>query len=74
MFFEKSMRDGVSYNSKRYSKTSNKHLKSYDREQEPKHILSLEANNLYGHARSKFLPTGRFKWIDPKRIDPPALV
>ena len=25
--------------------------------------------NLYGYAMSKFLPTGRFKWIDPKELD-----
>ena len=29
LFFEKGMRRGVSYTFKRYSKTDNKHLKSY---------------------------------------------
>ena len=31
LFFAKGMRGKVSYNSKRYSKGSNKYLKSYDR-------------------------------------------
>ena len=26
----------------------------------------LHANNLYGYTRSEFLPTGGFKWINPK--------
>ena len=29
----------------------------------------LDANNLYGYAMSKFLPTSRLKWIDPKEFD-----
>ena len=37
IFFEKGMRDGVSYISNRYGKANNKHLKSYDPKQEPKH-------------------------------------
>ena len=39
MFFEKGTRDGVSYISNRYSKTSNKSLKYYDPKQESKHII-----------------------------------
>ena len=34
-----------------------------------KHIIYLDANNLYGYAKSKFLPTSRCKWIDPKEFD-----
>ena len=68
IFFEKGMRGGVSYISNRYSKASNKCLKSYDPKQESKHIY-LDANNLYGYAMSKFLPTSGFKWINPKGFD-----
>ena len=34
-----------------------------------KHIIYLDANNLYGYAMSKFLPASGFKWIDPKEFD-----
>ena len=64
-----SVRGGVSYISKRYSKASNKYLKSYDPKQKWKHIIYLGANNLYRYAMSKFLPTGGFKWIEPKEFD-----
>ena len=43
-------------------------MKSYDPKQESKHIIYLDANNLYGYAMSKFLPTSGFKWIDPKKF------
>ena len=46
LFFEKGMRSGVSYFSKRYSKAINKYIKSYDLKQEAKHIIYLE-NNFY---------------------------
>ena len=40
-----------------------------DPKQESNTIIYLNANNLYGYAMSKFLPTSRFKWIDPKEFD-----
>ena len=67
IFFEKGTRGGI-YVSNRYSKASNKHLKSYDPKQESKHIIYLDASNLYRYAMSKFLPTREFKWIDPKEF------
>ena len=63
------MRGGISYISKRYDKFNNKYLKRYEPKQESKYIIYLEANNLYGYAMSKFLPTSGFKWIDPKDFD-----
>ena len=68
LFLEKGMRGGVSYNSKRYRQANNKYLKSYDPKQESKHIIYLDANNLYDYAMSKFLPTSGFRWIDPKKF------
>ena len=69
IFFEIGMRSGVSYISNRYSKATNKYLKSYDPKQESEHIIYLDANILYGYAMSKFLTTSGFKWIDLKRFD-----
>ena len=45
------------------------YLKSYDPNQESKHIVYLDTNNLYGYAVSKFLQTSGFKWINPKDFD-----
>ena len=53
----------------RHSKANNKYLNSYDPKQESQHIIYLEANNVYGHAVSKFLPTSGIKWIDPNGFD-----
>ena len=58
----KGMRGGASYISKRYSRANNKYLKSCDPKQESKHIIYLGANNWYGHAISKYVPTGRLGW------------
>ena len=69
IFFEKDTRGEISYTSNRYSKGNNKYLKSFDLKEESKHIIYLDANNIYGYAMSKFLPTNGFKWIDPKEFD-----
>ena len=69
IFFEKGMGGRVSYISNRYSKADNKCLKSYGPKQESKLIIYFDANNLYGYAMSKFLPTSRFKWIVSKECD-----
>ena len=53
IFFEKSTRGGVLI----FLIDSNKYLKSYDPKQESKHIIYLDANNLYGYSMPKFLPT-----------------
>ena len=31
--------------------------------------MYLDANNLYGYAMSRYLPTGGFKWLTEKQID-----
>ena len=69
IFFEKGTRGGISYIFNRYGKAYNKYIKSYDPKQESKHIIYLDANNLYGYAMSKFLPRSRFKWLDLKEFD-----
>ena len=34
-----------------------------------KHYIYLDADNLYGYAMSKFLPTSVYKWMDPEEFD-----
>ena len=68
LFFKKGMRGRFSYISKRYSKAKNKYLKSYELKQEWKHIIYLNANDLYGYAMSNFRRISGFKWIVPKDL------
>ena len=69
IFLGRGTRGRVSYISNRCSKANNKYLKSYDPKHESKDIIHLDANNLYGYAMSKFLPTSGFKQIDSEEFD-----
>ena len=69
IFLEEEMRGGFFHVSNRFSKPSNKYLKSYDPKQESQYIVYLDTNSLYGYGMSKFLPTSGFKWIDLKEFD-----
>ena len=68
-FIETALREGVSIISHRYGKANNKYMSDYDPKQPAKHIMYLDANNLYGWAMSQYLPTGGFKWLSQKNID-----
>ena len=63
LFIEKGMRGGISYIANRYGKANNKYMKEYDEKATSKYIMYLDANNLYGWAMSKYLPTGGFEWL-----------
>ena len=58
LFFEKGVRGGISYISRRYSK-ANKN----------KSIMYWDANNLYGRAMIQSLPVGNFKFLNEKEIN-----
>ena len=55
LFFEKDMRGGVIYISKRYSKANKKYLTCYNPKKPMKYIAYLDKNNLYGYTMSKSL-------------------
>ena len=69
LMVEEGIRGGVSMISTRYGKANNKYMKEYDPSLPMKHIIYLDANNLYGWAMSKPLPTHGFKWMKQEQLD-----
>ena len=68
--FEKGVRGGISMIPTRHSKANNKYMgEKFDSSEPSKFITYLDANNLYGWAMSKKLPTHGFKWVDEKDFD-----
>ena len=61
---EERIRGGICHSIQQYAKANNKYMKSYNNNEESSYIQYLDANNLYGWAMSKKLPTSGFKWID----------
>ena len=61
------MRGGISYISKRFSKSNNKYMKFYDSGEDNKYVMYLDTNNLYGYAMSQYLPFSGFKCLNKRR-------
>ena len=65
LMFEKGVRGGISMISNRHGKANNSYMDyEYDDKRATKFITYLDANNLYGWAMCKRLPTRNFKWMD----------
>ena len=43
-------------------------MKNYDNTKPSSYLMYVDANNLYGYAMSKKLPTGDFQWIEDTSI------
>ena len=64
LMFEKGVRGGVSSIMHRYGKANNKYMgKDFDPKEPSVYLQYLDANNLYGWAISKALPTKEFEWM-----------
>ena len=64
MMFEQGIRGGITHISKRYAEANNKYMKNFEKTKPSTYIQYLDANNFYGWAMSRKLPTHGFKWID----------
>ena len=70
LMVEKGIRGGVSMISTRYGKANNKYMPKgeYDPGKPTTYIPYLDANNLYGWAMSKKIPTHGFRWMTPWQL------
>ena len=70
LMVEKGIRGGVSMISNRYGKSNNKYMgDKFVASELCKYITYLDANNLYGWAISKPLPTHGFKWMKVSELE-----
>ena len=69
LMIERCIRGGVSMITTRYSKANHKFMQEYDPSQLSKYIAYLDANNLYGWAMSKKLPTHGLEWMKPWQLE-----
>ena len=70
LMVERCIRGGVSMISNRYGKANNKYMgDKFNASELSKYIAYLDANNLYGWAMSKPLPTHGFKWMKVKELE-----
>ena len=68
LMIEKGIRGGISMISNRYGKANNKYMKDFFKTELSKHLIYVDANNLYGGGMSEKLPTHGFKWLSNKEI------
>ena len=69
LMVEEGIKGGICHSIQRYAKANNKYMKSYNNNEESSYIQYLDANNLYGWAMCKKLPTNEFKWIENNEIN-----
>ena len=70
LMVEKCTRGGISMISNRYGKANNKYMgDSFNAKEPSKYITDLDANNLYGWAMSKPLPTHGFKLMEKNELE-----
>ena len=68
LLFEKGIRGGICNAICKYAKANKKYMKNYDSSKKSTYLMYVDANNLYGYAMCKKLPTGNFKWVEDLSI------
>ena len=69
LMFERGVRGGISMIPTRYGQANNKYMgEKFDESKPSKYISYLDANNLYGWAMSKKLPTCGFEWMTEEEL------
>ena len=68
LMIKKGIRGGISMISNRYGTSNNKYMDSFYPSKESTYIQYLDANNLYGWAMSKSLPTHGFEWMSESEL------
>ena len=70
LMIESGIRGGIATISSRHAKANNEYIEiEFVPADESKFILYLDADNLYGWAMSKQLPTTGFKWMTDNELD-----
>ena len=70
LMIESGIRSGIATISHRHAKANNEYMRTeFEPAEESKFISYLYANNLYGWAMSKQLPTSEFKWMTDNELD-----
>ena len=69
LMVEKGIRGGISVITNRYGKSTNPYMREkYNENERTKYITYLDANNLYGWAMMKNVPTHGFKWMKENEL------
>ncbi|XP_023213631.1 uncharacterized protein LOC111616454 [Centruroides sculpturatus] len=70
LFFESSIRGGLSLLANRYSHANNPYIsQTYDNSKPHSYIITIDSNNLYGLSMVQYLPYSEFRWLRQSEID-----
>jgi len=69
LFFENAIRGGISVINHRLARANNEFVPEYNADLDKSYVALFDANNLYGWAMSKRLPTKNFKFLGKAGVE-----